>query len=321
MEKINAKLNKYRAKLINATNPEKMEMYNLKMQQYMILQNRMIKSGGDYTIFAAQDLNKLTEDSMKRYNNTTNVYTVDSVQKFLDRVAGNINETSAHTNQVIDETELLTKQIIDTHRSVINQVNISEIESYDKITDALGSFRKYENTVIKYYVEELTNILNDTNVDHTKEFEIIAFELKLFAVETRQKILEALKNKNLNIPNILLDALQVEVNNQQIDETQQEINQKTNLIQDNQNTQASVEVSPESDVSTENAENNINAQEERAVFQPMKSNKSLKPITPNVQRMEEPAVGGKKRKSKKKYMDKLRRAFERANANLNILDE
>jgi len=35
---IEKKLNKYRQKLINSTDPEKIEIYNLKMQQYLIMQ-------------------------------------------------------------------------------------------------------------------------------------------------------------------------------------------------------------------------------------------------------------------------------------------
>ena len=168
MDKINSKLNKYRVKLVNASNPEKMEIYNLKMQQYMILQNRMIKSGGDYSIFAAEDLNKLTEDTKTRMSNNNTVYTVDSVQKFLDKITGDITNASENSNKIINDNQSLSKQIIDTHRAISNQVNLSEFNDYSKITDALNSFQKYENTVVKYYSEELTNILKDSNVNHDK---------------------------------------------------------------------------------------------------------------------------------------------------------
>ncbi len=315
MEKINAKLNKYRAKLINASDPEKMDMYNLKMQQYMILQNRLIKSGGDYTIFAAQDMSKLTDDTIGRINKTTNVYTVDSVQKFLDKVVSDINNTSNDINKIADDNENLTKQIIDTHRSVINQVNVSEFEGYDKINGALGSFKKYENVVVKYYVDELSNMLNNNNVDYAKEYDIIAFELKLFSSETKQKILDGLKNKNLVIPNVIVDALSNTSNIQAQETQEQQVAQETQEQQVQAPSESPVEVS---ETATQNSENTINTSEERAIFQPQKPR--LQPVMPKLQQMEEVA-GGKKRKSKKAYMNKLRRAFERANANLNILDE
>ena len=278
MDKINSKLNKYRVKLVNASNPEKMEIYNLKMQQYMILQNRMIKSGGDYSIFAAEDLNKLTEDTKTRMSNNNTVYTVDSVQKFLDKITGDITNASENSNKIINDNQSLSKQIIDTHRAISNQVNLSEFNDYSKITDALNSFQKYENTVVKYYSEELTNILKDSNVNHDKEINIIIYELNLFNPETKQKILEELQKNNLNIPENILQVLQnAEV--PQVPEVQQEQVQVPEVQQEQ------VQV-------------------------------------PEVQQVpNEPAFGGKKRKSKKKYMDKLRRAFERENANLNILDE
>ena len=278
MDKINSKLNKYRVKLVNASNPEKMEIYNLKMQQYMILQNRMIKSGGDYSIFAAEDLNKLTEDTKTRMSNNNTVYTVDSVQKFLDKITGDITNASENSNKIINDNQSLSKQIIDTHRAISNQVNLSEFNDYSKITDALNSFQKYENTVVKYYSEELTNILKDSNVNHDKEINIIIYELNLFNPETKQKILEELQKNNLNIPENILQVLQnAEVQQVQVPEGQQ--------VQVPEVQQEQVQV-------------------------------------PEVQQVpNEPAFGGKKRKSKKKYMDKLRRAFERENANLNILDE
>ena len=70
MNNINNKLEKYRFKLINATDPEKIELYNVKMQYYLLMQKKLLKSGGGSSannIFSIVDNPEKNKESFENW--------------------------------------------------------------------------------------------------------------------------------------------------------------------------------------------------------------------------------------------------------------
>ncbi len=198
MDKINSKLQKYRNKLINATSAEKMEIYNLKMQQYLILQKKIVKEGGSKDIFA------LTEDTQKKIKSNENVYNVNSVENFLTGMRENLTNVSTNYNTLQNENKELTSEIINLHRNaaqLIKSQNIEDSPTVKGIEDAIKLFEPIQNVLVTYYENELKTLDKEDN----EKVKYILEELELFEKSTKDLIAEKVCNTELpeSIRNIL----------------------------------------------------------------------------------------------------------------------
>ena len=193
MDKINSKLNKYRNKLINSTDSEKMEMYNLKMQQYMIMQKKLIKKGGN--IFAVNSLNKMTDNTISRINSSQNVYSSEAVDKYLSDVLANVKNAASILSDISEDNSKLTEQIIRTHRDAIKRVVSKDFNGSTEFAEAANALKPTENALVKYYLNEIKSVSGLTdNDDKVKQ---IVSELSLFDKEILNEVAKLLGD---NVP-------------------------------------------------------------------------------------------------------------------------
>ncbi len=205
MENIIQKLEKYRTKLINATEEDKIELYNLKMQQYLILQKQMQKSGGSAKdIFAVTDKNmqKITEETSKKIKSHEEAYSAESVKKLLTDIAGKVKEHSEDYNELQKENSAITAQLIQLHRDaadIAKSSNVTDSPLVEDIEQVMKLFKPIQNVLVEYYVKELKE-LTGSNVDEHK-LRIISEELKLFDQEsTIKQLAERLAEEKEQLP-------------------------------------------------------------------------------------------------------------------------
>ena len=198
MDTIINKLEKYRSKLINATEEDKIELYNLKMQQYLILQKKM-QNGGSKDIFA------LTEATEKKMLDHEKVYSAKSVEHVLEDIKGKVKDASVKYNSLKEENSEITEQIIKLHRDAAHMTNIADVNNSPTvkgIEDAIKLFEPIQNVLVTYYVEELKKI-NPNDEDKVK---IIASELGLFDKESTIQLI-ANELKGVELPSTIRDII------------------------------------------------------------------------------------------------------------------
>ncbi len=212
MENITRKLEKYRTKLINATEEDKIELYNLKMQQYLILQKQMIKTGGSSKeIFAVTDKNieKITEETAKKIKSHEDVYTADSVKNLLSNIADKVKEHSEDYNELQKENSEITAQLIQLHRDASNIAkasNITDSPIVENIEQVMKLFKPIQNVLVEYYAKELKELAG-TNPDEHK-LKIISDELRLFDNEsTIKQLAERLIEEKEQLPSSIRHIL------------------------------------------------------------------------------------------------------------------
>jgi hypothetical protein len=188
MDKINQKLNKYRLKLINANSTEKMDFYNLKMQQYLIMQKKLLKSGG-----STSDIFALAEDTKSHISSRNDVYSVEEVEKNLSEIKNKLSEVSENYNN--NNTEM-TKKLIDIRREAMkamNSRNFSDSPTFNSINDAINAFKSIENVLINYYIDEIKSL----NESDNEKIDYIISELALFENNTVKVISDTLCSMNI----------------------------------------------------------------------------------------------------------------------------
>jgi hypothetical protein len=205
MENISHKLEKYRTKLINATEEDKIEMYNLKMQQYLILQKQMIKTGGSTKeIFAVTDTNvkKITEETSKKIKSHEDVYTAASVKELLANITNQVKEHSEDYNDLQKENSEITAQLIKLHRDaadIAKASNVTDSPLVKNIEEVMALFRPIQNVLVEYYVKELKGLAGTEPDEH--KLKIISEELKLFDREsTIKQLAEKLVEERDQLP-------------------------------------------------------------------------------------------------------------------------
>ena len=204
MDKINQKLNKYRNKLINATSSDKMDYYNLKMQQYLIMQKNLLKSGGSTNgIFA------LAEDAKSHISAGNEVYSIKEVEDNLKNISEKIEKISESYNET---NKQMTEKLIDIRREAhksIQSKTFSESPTFNNINEAIDTFKTIENVLIQYYVDEITNLKEED----AQKIEFILSELALFEKSTIKAISEQICDKSVpkNIKDYLCKNTEAEV--------------------------------------------------------------------------------------------------------------
>jgi hypothetical protein len=205
MENINYKLEKYRTKLINATEEDKIEMYNLKMQQYLFLQKKMTKTGGSTKeIFAITDANvkKITDETSNKIKSHEDVYTASSVKELLTNISNKVKEHSEDYNDLQKENSEITAQLIQLHRDaadIAKASNITDSPLVQNIEQVMKLFKPIQNVLVEYYAKELKELAG-TNPDEHK-LKIISDELKLFDHEsTIKQLAERLVEERDQLP-------------------------------------------------------------------------------------------------------------------------
>ena len=192
MDKINAKLNKYRNKLINATDSDKMEIYNLKMQQYMIMQKKLMKQGGN--IFALNSLNKMTDATINSMSSAKNVYSSEAVDKYLTDVLGDIKNAASAMSELQDENTDMTKQIVKTHREAIKNIISKPFTGSPEFAEAARTLKPTESALVKYYTNEIKSVIQSPSDEQVAQ---LVSELSLFEKEILSEIAKSLGD---NVP-------------------------------------------------------------------------------------------------------------------------
>lgn len=150
MEEINKKLQKYREKLINAKDTNKIELYNLKMQQYLILQKNLLKKGGE------NETKNISSNNINSNKITNKTESHDNHDKLLSDVSEKLNEINDKTNTSIkfynSIENIIAKQFI---RKILN-LNI------DKEIDEIIEDLQFFDIDIIY---KFKKILENKNVD------------------------------------------------------------------------------------------------------------------------------------------------------------
>jgi hypothetical protein len=191
MENINKKLIKYRTKLINATDADKVELYNLKMQQYMIMQKNLLKKGGNSDIFA------VAKDTKDKLNSGQNVYSIQTVEDLLTDIKNKVETASEGYQSMKADNQTLTKEMIDLHREVSKSIEPKDVNQspvVQTLSEALKLFEPVQNILVEYYQKEISE-LNEENKD---KIPLIVQELGMFEKATR----DLLKEKIADIPNV-----------------------------------------------------------------------------------------------------------------------
>lgn len=179
MDKINQKLNKYRVKLINAKTSDKMDFYNLKMQQYLIMQKNILKTGGGGGT-----------EFFGYINNDLQAYSVDKNNEPVLVNADNNNEqepvSSGENNQQAKET-------------TVEETKSGKFANLREANDAL---RAIEDIVIDYYVSQIKDIGDDmTKIDY------IVSEFDIFEESTVERIQKKLVEQKIKIPQKIINCL------------------------------------------------------------------------------------------------------------------
>jgi len=198
MDTIINKLEKYRSKLINATEEDKIELYNLKMQQYLILQKKM-QNGGSKDIFA------LTEATEKKMLDHEKVYSAKSVEHVLEDIKGKVEHASEKYKSLKKENSEITGELIKLHRDSENMMNMADVNNSPTvkgIDDAIKLFEPIQNVLVTYYVEELKKI-DPNDEDKVK---IIASELGLFDKDSTIQLI-ANELKGVELPSTIRDII------------------------------------------------------------------------------------------------------------------
>lgn len=189
MDKINQKLNKYRLKLINANTSEKMDFYNLKMQQYLIMQKQLLKSGGGMEIFAMVSDTKKNEvysiDNPEK--NEIPTPNIEDIEKNLTVIKNRLDQVSENYNNNNSE---IAKSLIDIRREAMKSIdspNLIESPTFKNIDEAITGFKCIEKVLVKYYIDEIKSLDdNDEKIDY------ILSELTLFETNTIKEIFDNL---------------------------------------------------------------------------------------------------------------------------------
>ncbi len=188
MDKINQKLNKYRVKLINAKTSDKMDFYNLKMQQYLIMQKNLLKTGGYGT------------EMFGYINNDLQAYSVDKNNEPVVEPV-NASENKEPMQEPVNAGIINEPVQEPVNAGVINEpvqepVNTSENkEPYANLHDANEALRSIENIVIDYYVSQIKDIGDDKD-----KIDYIVSEFKIFEESTAERIYKKLIEQNITIP-------------------------------------------------------------------------------------------------------------------------
>jgi len=235
MDKINQKLNKYRLKLINADSTDKMDFYNLKMQQYLIMQKKLLKSGG-----STGDIFALAEDTKNHISSRNDVYSVQEVEKNLSEIKNKLTEVSENYNSNNSE---MTKKLIDIRREAMkamNSRNFSESPTFNNINEAINAFKSIENVLINYYVDEIKTLNDNDN----EKIDYILSELALFENNTIKILSDTLCNMNIpeKIKNYLCSKNEVSQPNVNVEETvaQPNVNVEETVAQPDVNVEETV---------------------------------------------------------------------------------
>ncbi len=201
MDKINQKLNKYRVKLINAKTSDKMDFYNLKMQQYLIMQKNLLKTGGGGT------------EMFGYINNDLQAYSVDKNNEPVVEPV-NASENKEPMQEPVNASE--------NKEPVQEPVNASKNkEPYANIHDANEALWSIENIVIDYYVSQIKDI-----GDHLDKIDYIVSEFKIFEESTVERIQKKLVEQNITIPEKIKNCL----NNKCKEPTTTQVDQAKSII-------------------------------------------------------------------------------------------
>ncbi len=201
MDKINQKLNKYRVKLINAKTSDKMDFYNLKMQQYLIMQKNLLKTGGYGT------------EMFGYINNDLQAYSVDKNNEPVVEPV-NASENKEPMQEPVNASE--------NKEPVQEPVNASKNkEPYANIHDANEALRSIENIVIDYYVSQIKDIGDDKD-----KIDYIVSEFNIFEESTVERIQKKLVEQNITIPEKIKNCL----NNKCKEPTTTQVDQAKSII-------------------------------------------------------------------------------------------
>ncbi len=214
MDKINQKLNKYRVKLINAKTSDKMDFYNLKMQQYLIMQKNLLKTGGYGTEMFGYINNDLQAYSVDK-NNEPVVEPVNASENKKPVVEPvNASENKEPMQEPVNASE--------NKEPVQEPVNASKNkEPYANIHDANEALRSIENIVIDYYVSQIKDIGDDKD-----KIDYIVSEFNIFEESTVERIQKKLVEQNITIPEKIKNCL----NNKCKEPTTTQVDQAKSII-------------------------------------------------------------------------------------------
>lgn len=209
MESVQHKLEKYRNKLMNETDESKIEFYNLKMQQYFIMQKQIQKGGDPMAMFGinSQELEKINQSTIEHIGNTKgDTVGAVPVEELLRSISQQATEYSNENIALQQLNKTLVKQLIELHRTasqIGKELDVNNLPSVRSVKEAFALFQPIKNVLVEYYVEEL----NKDNLSEQTIQQIVS-ELSLLDREsTIKEIGDRLRESPAKLPKEIKDIL------------------------------------------------------------------------------------------------------------------